>query len=232
MSTFHQRSTCHLHKLQVLKPDLWPWRPSLPLRNDLCIQKCALRLQAVELLKFSPRGTKHVPCSWLAHHPWCQANALGSALVFCSRHLSCQSRCGESMELGCQPLGPGPDLATRNVRVWVSSIVSRPPRPTWHMIIWALKHLWLYAFTTKQDNATLLHSIPRASLEFYWLLENLENITLQKIVFDGVLLLKISLHPPSNKSMVHYEHHKLLCTFLKELALHWPEHKCFTFKHT
>ena len=84
MSTYHQRSTCHLHKLQVLKPGLWPWRPSLPFLNDLCIQKCARRLQAVELLKCSRRNTKHMPCSWLTYHPWCQTTALWSALVFWS----------------------------------------------------------------------------------------------------------------------------------------------------
>lgn len=154
MSTFHQRSTCHLHKLQVLKPGLWPWRPSWPLRNDLCIQKCALRLQAVELLKFSPRNTKHVPCSWLTYHPWCQATALWSALLFWS---------GDTCHAG-HAVGKAWswDASHRVLSLtWPPGMCGRGLVPLslglhflpWHAITWALKHLWLYDFTTQQDNA-------------------------------------------------------------------------------
>lgn len=31
------------------------------------------------------KNTKHMPCSWLTYHPWCQTTALWRALVFWSR---------------------------------------------------------------------------------------------------------------------------------------------------
>lgn len=203
MSTFHQRSTCHLHKLQVLKPGLWPWRPSL---HDLRIQKCALCLQAVELLKFSLRNTQHMPCSWLPYHQWCQVIALGRALVFWSENTCHAAQAEESMELAYQWPGSGPELASRNVWAWVSPLFLGLHFLTWQVITWtlmplpSLKHLWLYDFTIQQDNGNLLQSPLRASLDFYWFLDTVENVTLQKIIFGNFFTSKnwLYTHSPTN----------------------------------
>lgn len=185
MSTFRQRSTCHLYKLQVLKPGLWPWSPSLPFRNDPCIQKCALRLQAVELLKCSQRNTKHMLCSWLTYHPEWQTATLWRALVFWSGD-PCHAGPTEGKAWGW------------DVSDWVLGL-TWPPRVCGHRRVPffptpPLPHLtgdymcckvWtqlnppvLRWFTIAWDNENLLQSTLRASLAFSWFLDALENILL------------------------------------------------------
>lgn len=141
MSTFHQRSTHHLHKLQVLKPGPWPWRPLLPFLNDLCIQKCALCLQTVELLKFSLR-TQSICHAAGSHITRGVRQLLSEGLWFSDQEtpvmlVTLWGKHGAGMLI----TSSGSDLVTRNVWAWTSSVVSRPRLPHLKVITGASRPL-------------------------------------------------------------------------------------------